>query len=140
MEFPVISRVRSTNVSPTTSLASWSSRVVVRMPMKLKKWRYVAGKRVVDVRASLDRGGGDRGDRNSGGCWNTGTEVITYNNKSFSDADYPAWDNNGAGVRVTYGIEPTKFLLKKIHTRNITKSLCCMRLEESSPKNKKTSF
>lgn len=31
-------------------------------------------------------------------------EVITFNDKSFSNAELPAWDNIGAVVRLTYGI------------------------------------
>lgn len=100
----MITRVPSTNATPTTSYASCSSRLVVGLPARLNKWRYVAGKRVVGVRASLDRNGGDGGESKSGGYRSSAMEVITFNNKSFSDADFHDWDNIGAAVRLAYGI------------------------------------
>ncbi|KAI3494799.1 hypothetical protein L1887_40411 [Cichorium endivia] len=104
MEFPLIFQARSTNATPTTSFAS---RVVVGLPARFNNGRYVAGKRVVGVRASLDRSGDDGGERNSGGYRSSAMEMITFNNESFSDADFPDWDNIGAAVRLAYGIEVT---------------------------------
>ncbi|KAI3713598.1 hypothetical protein L1987_72179 [Smallanthus sonchifolius] len=96
MEIPV-------TLKTTASFACCCSRAVdVRLP---NKWRYVGRKRVVSVRASVQLGGGDGGERKSGGGFrSSGMEVITLHNKSFSDAELPAWDNIGAVVRLAYGI------------------------------------
>lgn len=99
----MISRLPSTNPTPITS-----SRCVCGFKVRLKKWRHDGGKRVVGVRASVERSGGDVGERKIGGDGgdyrSSGMEVITFNDKSFSDTELPAWDNIGAVVRLTYGI------------------------------------
>ncbi|PWA74347.1 CAAX amino terminal protease [Artemisia annua] len=102
MELPVITR------TPTTTTCfgcKGGGGGFVGLPVRFKKWRYE--KRVVGVRATVERsGGGDGGEGKSGGGYrSSGMEVITFNDsKSFSD-ELPAWDDNiGAVVRLTYGI------------------------------------
>lgn len=102
MDFPVISRAPATNLTPETSF--------IRLPVRLKKHKFVAGKRVMGVRLrdTVERSGSDGGERKSGGGGyrSSGMEVITFNNinRSFSDAELPHWDNIGALVRLAYGI------------------------------------
>lgn len=106
MELPVSTRTPTT----TACFGCKGGGGVVGLPVRFKKWRY--GKRVVGVRATVERtgGGGDHGERKSAGggggsgYLSSGMEVITFNDsKSFSD-ELPAWDNIGAVVRLTYGI------------------------------------
>ncbi|XP_076938350.1 uncharacterized protein LOC143606471 [Bidens hawaiensis] len=97
MDTPVILRTK-------LCFGSCCSRVVnVGLPVRLNKWRKRVG-----VRASAEVSGGYGGERKShgGGYRSSGMEVITFNNnnKSFSDAELPVWDNIGAVVRLTYGI------------------------------------
>ncbi|XP_071705263.1 uncharacterized protein [Rutidosis leptorrhynchoides] len=103
MEYPVISRPSSTILTPTTSF--------VGLPVRLKKWGYVALKRSVGVRATAERSGGGGGERKSdgGGYRSSGMEAITLSNnvnninKRLSDAQCD-WDNIGPLVRLAYGI------------------------------------
>ncbi|GJW44143.1 hypothetical protein Tco_0072942 [Tanacetum coccineum] len=67
------------------------------------KWRNGgAEKRVVrvSVKATVERsGGGDGGDRKSGGLM----EVTTFS-QGFGESEFPVWDKIGAVVRLSYGV------------------------------------
>lgn len=114
MELPLFFPVPTTNQIPTTSVCC-CSKVVVKLPSKRRNV-VVSGNRVVrvKVKATVERNGSDgidAGDRksgvagaSSGGGYSSSTMEVTTFNQSFSDAEFPVWDQIGAVVRLSYGI------------------------------------
>ncbi|KAK1430701.1 hypothetical protein QVD17_13641 [Tagetes erecta] len=105
MELPLFS-------TPTTSICC-CSKLIVKLPESFSKRRnVVSGNRVVrvKVRGTVERNGSDgidAGERKSGvsgGAYSSSAMEVTTFNQSFSDAEFPVWDQIGAVVRLSYGI------------------------------------
>lgn len=111
----MVLRAPTTNPTPTTS-AYCCNKGGVCLPERYKKRRYVAVKRAVSVRATVERNGSDgidTGERKSavassggggGASYTSSAMEVTTFNQTFPDAEFPVWDKIGAVVRLSYGV------------------------------------